>query len=293
MTIRLLEDRASWWRESGAVIRLAVPLTLTHLAHMMIMLTDVVMMGRIGTETLAAGSLARDFYWVMMAFAIGVLTGATPVMAQHLGARRFRAIRPAARNAAWLCVPLAILVMITAWHTSPILVALGQDPAISTMSEAYLRAMIWGLLPYLWFVVLSEFLAAHVRPRSILVVTVHAHRAQRSARLCPHVRQARCARTGSGWRRSRQRHRQLGHVRRTPRLRSRRPPPSPLSPAGLLLAAGPHRDGRDRASGRTDRGHGNRRDGSLFCHDSHDGRDLDRDTCGPRGDGPGAMPSSS
>ena len=174
MTMRFLEDRASWWCESGAIVRLAVPLTLTHLAHMAIMLTDVVMMGRIGTETIAAGSLARDFYWVMMAFAIGVLTGATPVMAQHLGARRFRAIRPAARNAAWLCVPLAIPIMITGWHASPILGALGQDPAIAAMSEAYLRAMVWGLLPFLWFVVLSELLTAHVRPRSVLVVTVHA-----------------------------------------------------------------------------------------------------------------------
>ena len=174
MTMRFLEARASWWRESGAIARLAVPLTLTHLAHMAIMLTDVVMMGHIGTETIAAGSLARDFFWVMMAFAIGVLTGATPVMAQHLGARRFRAIRPAARNAAWLCVPLAIPIMIAGWHASPILGALGQDPAIAAMSEAYLRAMVWGLLPSLWFVVLSEFLTAHVRPRSILVVTVHA-----------------------------------------------------------------------------------------------------------------------
>ena len=165
---------AAWWRESGAVARLAVPLTLTHLAHMAIMLTDVVMMGRIGMETLAAGSLARDFYWVMMAFAIGVLTGATPVMAQHLGARRFSAIRPAARNAAWLCVPLAIPIMVAAWHASPILVALGQDMAITAMSEAYLRVMIWGLLPSLWFVVLSEFLAAHARPRAVLVVTASA-----------------------------------------------------------------------------------------------------------------------
>ncbi len=171
---KLRRGRAPWWRESGAIVRLAVPLTLTHLAHMAIMLTDVVMMGRIGTETIAAGSLARDFYWVMVAFAIGVLTGATPVMAQHLGARRDHAVRPAARNAAWLCLPLAVPIMIAGWNAAPVLVALGQDPAIAAMSQAYLRAMIWGLLPSLWFVVLSEFLTAHVRPRAILVVTAHA-----------------------------------------------------------------------------------------------------------------------
>lgn len=81
MTIHPPERIASTWREAEAIVRLAVPLILTHLAHMAIMATDVIMMGRIGTETIAAGSLARDFYWVMVAFAIGVLTGATPVMA--------------------------------------------------------------------------------------------------------------------------------------------------------------------------------------------------------------------
>ncbi len=174
MTIHPPERIASAWHEADSIVRLAVPLILTHLAHMAIMATDVIMMGRIGTETIAAGSLARDFYWVLVAFVIGVLTGATPIMAQHLGARRYRAIRPVVRNAAWLCVPLAAAVALLAWHASPILVMFGQDPAITALGGSYLQVMVWGLLPSLWFVVLSEFLAAHARPRAIVVVTVHA-----------------------------------------------------------------------------------------------------------------------
>lgn len=78
------------------------------------------------------------------------------------------------RNASWLCLPLAAAVSILAWYASPILVMFGQDPAITALGESYLRVMIWGPLPSLWFVVLSEFLAAHARPRAIVVVTVHA-----------------------------------------------------------------------------------------------------------------------
>ena len=68
-----------WSREARAVVRLAAPLALTHLTYMAIMLTDVVMMGWIGTEAITAGTLARDFFWVLGAFALGVLTGATPL----------------------------------------------------------------------------------------------------------------------------------------------------------------------------------------------------------------------
>ena len=71
-------------------------------------------------------------------------------------------------------MPLSAAVAILAWYASPILVTFGQDPAITTLGEAYLRVMVWGLLPSLWFVVLSEFLAAHARPRAIVLVTVHA-----------------------------------------------------------------------------------------------------------------------
>ena len=161
-----------WWRETRAVVHLAAPLALSHLSYMAILLTDVVMMGWIGTEAIAAGTLARDYFWVLGAFSMGVLTGATPIMAQHLGARRFRRIRPVVRNAAWLALVLTIPVSVAAWYSSPILVALGQDQQVSDDGQAYLRWLLWGLLPSLWFVVLTEFLAAHTRPRAVLVVTL-------------------------------------------------------------------------------------------------------------------------
>ena len=65
-----------WLREARAVAHLAAPLALSHLSYMAILLTDVVMMGWIGTEAIAAGTLARDFIWLLGACAMGLLTGA-------------------------------------------------------------------------------------------------------------------------------------------------------------------------------------------------------------------------
>ena len=161
-----------WSREVRAVVRLAAPLALTHLSYMAIMLTDVVMMGWIGTEAIAAGTLARDFFWVPGAFAMGVLTGATPIMSQHLGARRYRGIRPVVRNAVWLALALTIPISVALWYSSPILVLLGQEQQVADAGQSYLRYLLWGLLPWLWFAVLTEFLAAHARPRAVYVVTL-------------------------------------------------------------------------------------------------------------------------
>ena len=163
---------SAWLSDARAVVHLALPLALSHLSYMAILLTDVVMMGWIGTDAIAAGSLARDFFWVLGALSMGLLTGATPIMAQHLGARRFRRIRPAVRNAGWLAILLAIPVCVAAWFSGPILVLLGQEAQISYDGQSYLRYLLWGLLPSLWFAVLTEFLAAHARARAVFVVTL-------------------------------------------------------------------------------------------------------------------------
>ena len=161
-----------WLKESRAVLHLSVPLALTQIAHMAISTTDVVMMGWIGADALAAGTLTSHFYWFFVAFAMGMLTGATPVMAQHLGARRFRRIRPAFRNAAWLALMLAVPVAMAAWFSGTLLGWLDQDPEIASAGQSYLRHMVFGLIPGLWLVVVTELLVVHGRPRAVLVVTL-------------------------------------------------------------------------------------------------------------------------
>ena len=172
MNLSSSSSLSAWLHDARAVVHLALPLALSHLSYMAILLTDVVMMGWIGTDAIAAGSLARDFFWVLGAFSMGLLTGATPIMAQHLGARRFRRIRPAVRNAGWLALLLTIPVCVAAWFSGPILVLLGQEAQISYDGQSYLRYLLWGLLPSLWFAVLTEFLAAHARARAVFVVTL-------------------------------------------------------------------------------------------------------------------------
>ena len=138
--------RVSWFREARAIAHLAVPLALTQLAYIAIMTTDVVMMGWLGPDALAAGALAGHFHLLFSLFAMGILTGATPVLAQHLGARRFRRIRPTMHHGFWLAILLAVPCAAVIWQAGTILVFLGQDPRIAADGQSYLRYMVWGLL---------------------------------------------------------------------------------------------------------------------------------------------------
>ena len=163
---------ALWWRETRAMVSLAVPLALTQLAYVAIVTTDVVMMGWLGPESLAAGVLSSHLYFFFAVFGLGVLEAVAPIVSQDLGARRFRMVRSTVRQGFWAAVMLALPCMAIVWHTQPILTLLGQDPELAGAGQPYVRLMMLGLLPGLWQMVLSEFLAAHGRPRAILVVTV-------------------------------------------------------------------------------------------------------------------------
>jgi MATE family multidrug resistance protein len=169
---RWSQSATFWTREARATVTLAVPLVLIELAYMAIVTTDRVMMGWLGPESLAAGTLAGHFYLFIEYFAIGVLVAVAPILSQHLGARRYRMVRRTFRQGSWVAVILALPCTALIWHTEAILVLLGQDPDLAAAGQSYARFMLLGLLPGLWFVVLAELLAAHTRPRGTLIVVV-------------------------------------------------------------------------------------------------------------------------
>ncbi|MEE8515008.1 MAG: MATE family efflux transporter [Alphaproteobacteria bacterium] len=169
---RLSQTVTLWSQEARATVSLAVPLVLIALAWVAMVTTDRVMMGWLGPESLAAGSLAGQFFLFFEYFAIGVLGAVAPILSQHLGARRYRMVRRTVRQGFWVAVILAFPCMAMIWHAQAILVLLGQDPDLASAGQSYVRFMVLGFLPGLWLVVLSAFLAAHTRPRATLVVTV-------------------------------------------------------------------------------------------------------------------------
>ena len=61
--------------------------------------TDVIMIGWLGPESLAAGSLGGHYYFFFGYFAFGVLGAVSPILAQHLGGVAVEVPSPAGRPA--------------------------------------------------------------------------------------------------------------------------------------------------------------------------------------------------
>jgi MATE family multidrug resistance protein len=171
-TVAFFPGQSLWRAEARATAKLAYPLVLTNLAGALIHATDVVLLGWAGPETLAAGTLGVNLFMAFLIFGMGLVTAAAPMMASEIGrkAHSVRDVRRTVRQAMWAAVSISIPIWIILWNSETILLALGQDAALAANAAVFVRALQWGLLPYLFYLILRSFVAALERPQWALLV---------------------------------------------------------------------------------------------------------------------------
>ena len=168
----LSPDKSPWREELAATFKLALPIALTQLSTIALNTTDVIMLGWLGPEPLAAASLASNLLFPAQFVGVSVLAALSPLFAQALGARQFRGVRRTARQGFWAAITLFIPFAIYLAFSHEILLLLGQHESISGDAEIYISIALWALLPNFAFIVLRNFISAHSRPRSALVVVL-------------------------------------------------------------------------------------------------------------------------
>jgi multidrug resistance protein, MATE family len=160
--------------ELGETLKLAVPIALTQLGQIAMMTTDIAFIGRLGSEALAAASLAHTVFFVSFTFGMGLVSAVAPLAAQAFGARDPRMVRRSLRVGLWAALLIALPMMALPFRGEQILLALGQAPAAAHLAQQYLFGLVWGILPALWFIAIRGFMSAVNRPEPILWITLAA-----------------------------------------------------------------------------------------------------------------------
>jgi MATE family multidrug resistance protein len=165
-------ERSAWTAELRATLALGWPLILTNLAQNALMTSDVILMGWLGSDSLAAGALGTNLYFAFLIFGIGLMSATSPLIAEELGRRSHsvREVRRTVRQGFWAAITVAVPIWIVSWNGERILLAMGQEPLLAQQAGDYMRALQWSLLPFLLYLVLRSFLAALERPGWPLVI---------------------------------------------------------------------------------------------------------------------------
>lgn len=172
MTAARKQASLDWQSEMWATLKLAGPLILAQLASMLLLTTDVVMMGWLGPKYLAAGSLATSILHPTYLGGVGVVTATGALVAQALGARTAKAVRRIVRQGFWVAIAMSLLIMPFAFFAAPVFVALGQNPETAGMAALYLRFAVFMVPTGLGLVVLRGLLQAKGDANAVLVIAV-------------------------------------------------------------------------------------------------------------------------
>jgi MATE family multidrug resistance protein len=160
--------------ELTETLRLAVPIALTQLGQIAMMTTDLVLIGRLGDEAVAAAALAHTVFFISFTFGMGLVSAVAPLAAQAFGARNPRLVRRALRVGLWAALVMSLPMMVLPLFGERILLTLGQAPAIAHLAQRYLFGLAWGITPALWFLALRGFMGAVNRPEPGLWITLAA-----------------------------------------------------------------------------------------------------------------------
>ncbi|MDQ0472916.1 MATE family multidrug resistance protein [Labrys wisconsinensis] len=166
----MAEPRAeggAWRREIAATFALGWPMILTTLIEVALTTTNIMLLGRLGPQALAAGTLATNLYFAFMIFGVGLVAAVSPMVASEVGRMRHsvRDVRRTVRQGLWTAGVVSVPALIALSLTDPILLRLGQEPAAAHEAARYMHALQWSLPPFLGYIVLRSFVAALGRPR--------------------------------------------------------------------------------------------------------------------------------
>ena len=158
--------------ELQAIMRLAGPLIASQLAHMLMVLTDTLMMARLSPQALAGGSLGAASYSFVSIFCLGVIAAVGTLVSIRQGAGDIEGATRLTQAGIWLAWGLALGAAIILWNIKPVLLLFGQTPSNVEMAGQFLLLLPFALPGYMTFMALRGFTSAMGRPVPVMVISV-------------------------------------------------------------------------------------------------------------------------
>ncbi|MGJ8516298.1 MATE family efflux transporter [Carnimonas bestiolae] len=166
------------------ITALSAPIIGIQFAQVALTSTDLLMMGLLSVQALAAGGMALLLYNQLRTMCVGMVTGVGNMIAGAAGAGEKRSgndtlDRQAIEEIHDLVRSSLLLATVVSIVAAAILVALGfgltlagQSPQVAALARPIMATLSLGLIPMLWLNVLRQFAVGMRRPGSLLGVTI-------------------------------------------------------------------------------------------------------------------------
>jgi len=161
--------------ELRALLGLAIPVVLSELGWMTMTIVDLIMVGRLGPDSIAAVGLGNAIYYAPSLFGIGVLLGLDTLVSQSWGARRFDECHGWLAQGMYIACGFTPVLMLLMLAAERIFTGHGVDPSVGSLTRTYVSILNWGTFPLLVYGGFRRYLqgVGRVRPVAFALITAN------------------------------------------------------------------------------------------------------------------------
>ena len=156
-------------------IFLAFPIMLSQLGHVVVGVVDSLMVGRLGTEELAAVSLSNSFFNFVLLFGIGLSYGITPLISSSKGENKKKSIGVVLYNGLLINFLFAIFLSFILIISKFILLELDQNKNVLELTFPYLDVIAISLIPLMIFQTFKQYIEGLGFTKQPMVISVVAN----------------------------------------------------------------------------------------------------------------------
>ena len=167
-TVRLGEELRS-------LLALAIPVVLSELGWMTMTIVDLVMVGRLGPDAIAAVGLGNAIYYAPSLFGIGLLLGLDTVVSQSWGARRYDDCHRWLAQGMYIAAGFTPLLMLLMLGAERVFTGHGVDPTVALLTRPYVSILNWSTFPLVVYGGFRRYLqgVGRVRPVAFALITAN------------------------------------------------------------------------------------------------------------------------
>lgn len=139
-------------------VKLALPISIGQLGHIMMGVADSIMVGKLGSAPLAASSLVNGIFFLIIVLGIGMTMAITPLVAIAAGSGKKNEFGEILNTGLIVNLVFALLLIVITFGVSFMLPMLGQPEDVTLLATSYLRILVISILPFLIFQVARQYL---------------------------------------------------------------------------------------------------------------------------------------
>ncbi len=156
-----MPDPRRFRTELPETLALACPIMAGQVGQMLMGLVDTLMVGHVGTSSLAAAAFANCLMSVAFVFGIGILTSVGVLVSQAHGAGMDQHKRVILRSSIWLSVMVGVIVATVLTLAQPWLSVFQQPETVLAQAKPFIAILSWSLVPALVFISSKTFSEAY------------------------------------------------------------------------------------------------------------------------------------